>query len=175
MILIAYEKKIGRRFYSPKENSALSIYLRYYTKKNVMSNPSANQVGCNGWSWYYNDLRILHTPFAVLLAAFRHSHGLFTDVRLAHEILSVRSVQTKFWISRTHCLAAMRKALVKAQEIDQFDRERQVKTLLYDLSSAYRHCRSYISSRKDHAFREDIFENTQAIAWSIDQGLDQTS
>lgn len=25
-------------------------------------------------------------------------------------------------------------------------------------------CRSYISSRKDHAFREDIYEDTQAIA-----------
>lgn len=53
---------------------------------------------------------------------------------------------------------------IEAQNDRPIDHERRVKHFKRFKNKRFVICRSYISSRKDHAFREDIYEDTQAIA-----------
>lgn len=58
----------------------------------------------------------------------------------------------------------MWKVPIKAQEIDQLITSGTSDIFIRFKSERFVICRSYISSRKDHAFREDIYEDIQAIA-----------
>lgn len=126
-----------------------------------MSNLSANRAGCNNWlkSLYQGD-----TSFYYSILASRYSRE-FTAVHEISNCSAVKfrvSIPSKAGIYVLSC--KMWKALIEAQEIDQLITSGKSDTFIRLKNERFVICRSYISSRKDHTFRENIYEDTQAIA-----------